>query len=306
MADLSVIIPTYNECDNVHTVVDAFNDLVKKIDFSIELVFIDDGSSDETLSMLKKEKYNCNVSIVKLSRNYGSHAAIRAGVLSAEADCCMFYYMDMSDPITCIEAFYHKLKEGYNIVYSERVGYQAGLGSRIFAKLVVQYIEKSYPPNGVSSIAFDGRIKEELNRNIENNSSVFFQIFQMGFNKIGMPIEIQERKKGKSKWTLSKKIKLFIDSFVMFSYMPIRAISVLGVIFSILGILWAGIIVICKLTGMLNVSIGWPTLCCVLLIGFGITNISLGIISEYLVRTLDASRNRSVFIIEDICKYKAG
>lgn len=305
MADLSVIIPTYNECDNVHAITEAFNHFVKNIDFSIELVFVDDGSSDETLSMLKEENFECNVSIVKLSKNYGSHAAIRAGVLSAEADCCMFYYMDMSEPITCIEAFYHKLKEGYSIVYSERVGYKAGLGSRIFAKLVIQYIEKSYPKNGVSSIAFNGKVKKELNRNIENNSSVFFQIFQMGFNKIGIPIEIQERTKGKSKWTFSKKIKLFIDSFVMFSYMPIRAISVLGVVLSILGILWAGIIVICKLTGMLNVSIGWPTISCILLIGFGVTNISLGILSEYLVRTLDASRNRSVFIIEDIYKYKA-
>lgn len=303
MADLSVIIPAYNECDNVHRIVETFNEFVKNIDFSIELVFVDDGSSDETVSLLKNEIYKCNVSIVKLSRNYGSHAAIRAGVLSAEADCCMFYYMDMPEPMTCIESFYNKLKEGYDIVYSERVGYKASLGSRIFAKLVVRYIEKGYPKNGVSCIAFNQRIKKELNRNIESNSSIFFQIFQMGFNRIGIPIEIQERETGKSKWTLSKKIKLFIDSFVMFSYMPIRTISILGIILSILGILWAGFIAICKITGILNFSIGWPTISCILLIGFGITNISLGILSEYLVRTLDASRNRSVFIIEDICKY---
>ena len=210
--------------------------------------------------------------------------------------------MDMSEPIECIQKFYRKLEQGFDIVYSDRINYKSSLGSKIFAKLVIKYIEKSYPKDGVSCIAFNGKIKQELNKNIENNSSIFFQIFQLGYRKIGVPVEQKERFRGESKWTFSKKIKLFIDSFVMFSYMPIRMISIIGIALSLAGFAWAFLIFIFKITKLFEFSIGWPTLSCLLLIGFGLTNIALGIISEYLVRTLDATRNRPVFIIEDIFK----
>ena len=86
----------------------------------------------------------------------------------------------------------------------------------------------------------------------------------------------------------------------MFSYMPIRMISGIDIILAILGFIWAIFIIICKLFNLIDFSLGWPTISSILLIGFGITNISLGIISEYLVRTLDASRKRPVFIIDEV------
>lgn len=300
MPDLSVIIPAYNEHENVQDVKEAFNAFVKEIDYSIELIFVDDGSKDSTFNELINSEFYCKTKVLKLSRNFGSHAAIRAGIKNADSDNCMVYYMDMSEPISCISDFYYKLKEGYDVVYSERVGYKASLGSRIFAWLVIKYIEETYPKDGVSCIAFSKKIKDELNNNIENNSSIFFQIFQLGFKKTGIPVNQQERVHGKSKWTLSKKIKLFIDSFVMFSYMPIRSISMLGVIMSAIGIIWAFVIVALKIFGAVDFYVGWPTISCILLLGFGITNISLGIISEYLVRTLDASRNRPVYIVDGV------
>lgn len=299
--DLSVIIPAYNEAENVSAIMDAFKNFLKRTSINIQLVFVDDGSSDNTIDCISEYTYiGCEVKIVKLSRNFGSHAAIRAGIKSADADDCMFYYMDMSEPIDYIETYYKELKNGYNLVYSDRIGYKGSLGSRIFAKLVVKYIEQTYPLKGVSVLAFDKKIKDELNNNIENNSSIFFQIFQLGYKKRAILTEHIERKRGASKWTLKKKIKLFIDSFVMFSYMPIRMISGIGIILAILGFIWAIFIIICKLFNLIDFSLGWPTISSILLIGFGITNISLGIISEYLVRTLDASRKRPVFIIDEV------
>lgn len=298
--DLSVIIPAFNEEENVPFVVRAFNDYLQEVNFSIELVFVDDGSSDKTIHLLRDATFSCKTTVIKLSRNFGSHAAIRAGIKLAASDCCMLYYMDLSEPIEYIGIFYEKLCEGNDIVYSDRVGYRGSLGSRLFAKLVRKYIDQSYPINGVSCLAFNGRIKEKLNENIEINSSIFFQIFQLGYTKIGIPVEIQKRERGTSKWTLSKKVKLFIDSFVMFSHMPIRLISIIGIISSGAGFVWALLIALIKITKLFEFSVGFPMISCILLIGFGMINISLGIISEYLVRTLDASRNRPVFIIEDV------
>ncbi|WP_202915868.1 hypothetical protein [Pontibacter pamirensis] len=104
---------------------------------------------------------------------------------------------------------------------------------------------------------------------------------------------------GKLKWTLSKKIKLLIDSFVAFSFAPIRLVSFIGVVFFLLGILWTGYIVFRKVM-FDDLASGWPALLSILMVGFGITNISLGIIAEYLRRTLDASRKRPVFVIDEI------
>lgn len=302
---LSVIIPAYNESDNVPIIINEFDNFIKNVDIAIQLVFVDDGSEDDTLERLCEcIKTRRHIKIVQLSRNFGSHAAIRAGIQVADADCCMLYYMDMSEPIECIKIYFEKLKEGYDLVYSNREGYKADWGSKIFAFLVVRYIEKTYPKNGVSCLAFNKKIKDALNKNIENNSSIFFQIFQLGYKKIAIPTKQRERTIGVSKWTLKKKIKLFIDSFVMYSYMPIRAISAIGMVLSLVGILWAIYIVICKLFNLIEFSLGWPTVSSILLVGFGITNISLGIISEYLVRTLDASRDRPTFIIDTVYESK--
>ncbi|MDX5438347.1 MAG: glycosyl transferase family 2, partial [Pontibacter sp.] len=104
---------------------------------------------------------------------------------------------------------------------------------------------------------------------------------------------------GKSKWTISKKIKLLIDSFVAFSFAPIRLVSFIGIVFFLLGIMWSGYIIFRKIM-FDDLASGWPALLSILMVGFGVTNISLGIIAEYLWRTLDASRKRPVFVIDEI------
>jgi dolichol-phosphate mannosyltransferase len=107
------------------------------------------------------------------------------------------------------------------------------------------------------------------------------------------------RSAGTSKWTLPKKIKLVIDSFVAFSFAPIRLVSLLGILFLIGGMCWTAYIIYRKLVHN-DLAAGWPALMSILMIGFGITNISLGIISEYLWRTLDASRRRPVYVIDEV------
>ena len=125
------------------------------------------------------------------------------------------------------------------------------------------------------------------------------QIFTLGFTKKLISIEKKARKYGKSKWTTLKKVKLLIDTFVSFSFVPIRMVTLVGVIIFIIGLLWTGYTIFRKIMYDDLVS-GWPALLSILLIGFGITNISLGIIAEYLWRTLDSSRKRPVFIIDEI------
>ena len=146
---------------------------------------------------------------------------------------------------------------------------------------------------------FNKKVAAEVNKNVEANSSIFLQILGMGFRQESISYKKRERKTGVSKWTISKKIKLFIDSFVAFSYAPIRFVTIVGIAFFFVGCIWTAYIIIRKLF-FHDLAAGWPALMSILMIGFGITNISLGIIAEYLWRTLDASRKRQVFIIDDI------
>ncbi len=299
--DMSVVIPAYNEEANVPLVLSAINEFRKTADFNAQFVFVDDGSTDKTSELLRKAALeNEFIKFVRLSRNFGAHAALRAGIFNADADLCSMGTMDLADPLESIKKYYFELTNGYDIVYSERVGYRGSLGSRIFASLVCKYIEPTYPREGLMGIAFGKKVKDELNGNIENNSSIYFQIFQMGFRKLAVPVQFHERSVGKSKWTLMKKVKLFIDSFAMFSFAPIRMISVTGLALAAIGFIWMLWIIIQKVFGLFDYMSGWPTLMSILLIGFGITNVSLGVIAEYLVRTLDAARKRPTFIVDSV------
>jgi dolichol-phosphate mannosyltransferase len=160
---------------------------------------------------------------------------------------------------------------------------------------------ESYPSKGFDIIMFSKKIQFVLNQHQESNSSLFLQILTLGYSQTTIEYEKAERKKGKSKWTIGKKIKLFIDSFVAFSYAPIRLVSIVGVLLFVLGIFWSSYLVLRKLIYD-DLESGWPALIAILSIGFGITSIFLGIIAEYLWRTLDSSRGRPVYIIDEIIR----
>ena len=126
----------------------------------------------------------------------------------------------------------------------------------------------------------------------------------LGFNQTKITYTKEDRLYGKSKWTLSKKIKLFLDTFLAFSYAPIRFVTIVGILFFALGFVWTGYIIFRTiLVG--DLSSGWPSLISILMIGFGVTNISLGIIAEYMWRTMELSTKRPTFIIESIKEFRS-
>lgn len=168
-----------------------------------------------------------------------------------------------------------------------------------------KYAVKNFPQEGFDIVMFTAKVRQEINDNIEANSSLFLQILSCGFKQTSVTYHKEKRKAGKSKWTFWKKIKLVIDSFVAFSYAPVRLVTVTGVIFSSCGFMYAGYLFFRALVYH-DLQQGWPALVSILMIGFGITNISLGIIAEYLWRTLDASRKRKVFIIDEIVELNSG
>lgn len=304
-AGMSVIVPFLNEEDTIGLFCARFDEYAESLPFEVEVVFVNDGSVDLTTDIIKKHVFNNvnKVKVLNLSKNFGSHAAIRAGVKNASYDICTWMSSDLQEPIELIELSYKRInEEGYDAVYIEKktagVSKANRLFSRIYSKLMQKYAVKNYSSVGTSTIVFNSKIKNFLNENIEGNSSIHLQIIDAGFKFCREEMDFNSRSAGASKWTLSKKIKLMIDSFVAFSFMPIRLVSIVGCIVFLCGLI-LGIETI--INGIVNpgVALGYSTIVSVLALGFGITNISLGIIAEYLWRAYDAARNRPVFLISE-------
>jgi polyisoprenyl-phosphate glycosyltransferase len=306
MTKVSVIIPVFNEEESIdHLVHELRSYFQSEHRFSAEVIFVNDGSSDRTMDKLKRAAHHSyTYKIISFSRNFGSHAALRAGILRAKGDYITFMYADLQDPLTLVSRLHEEMEnKGVDITWAFRNTTAAAATEKLFssfyATLMRKYAVPNFPKKGFDIVMFSKKVKACLDNNVENNSSVFIQILSLGFNQSGISYDKQVRHFGKSKWTLSRKIKLLIDSFVAFSFAPIRLVSFIGIVFFLLGIIWTGYIIFRKILFNDLVS-GWPALMSILMVGFGITNISLGIIAEYLWRTLDASRKRPVFVIDEI------
>jgi glycosyltransferase involved in cell wall biosynthesis len=303
--NISIIIPFLNESGNIPNLIEAINKFsANNNTLTIEVIFVNDGSTDDSIQILRSYKLNTFSSkIISFSKNFGSHAAIRAGILNSNGEYITFMYADLQDPVDLISQLYLKCKFGYDICWASRnnvINQKVDkLFSLLYSKFMKRFATTLYPENGFDIVMFNNKVQEQLNNSIQANSSIFLQILTLGFNQTEILYEKVERKIGKSKWSVKKKIKLFIDSFVAFSYAPIRLVSITGFLFFFTGILWTFYIIMRKL--MINdLPEGWPALTSILLLGFGITNISLGIIAEYLWRTLDEARKRPVFIIQEV------
>ena len=302
---VSVVAPFLNEEKSLVYFCRTLDDYAGTLNFPVEIVFVNDGSTDESIRVVQEYSFQHigKVRLLNLSKNYGSHAAVRAGITKCYYDICTWLGTDLQEPLEILPIAYEKIHSGeYEAVYFEKRTVKVSKFNRLFSKiyshLMKKYAVKEYSSDGTATIAFGKKIKEVLNNNIESNSSLMLQIIDSGFHYVTVPLDYHERTIGVSKWTLAKKIKLFIDSFVAFSFMPIRMVSIIGCIMFIIGLLIGVGSVINKLQNP-SAPLGYTTIVSVLALGFGITNISLGIIAEYLWRTYDAARKRPVFIISD-------
>lgn len=300
---LSVIIPLFNEAEGIPFLVKALNQyFAQDLPFEGTVIFVDDGSIDNSYEVLAEQQHlQYQAQYLKLSRNYGSHQACRAGLQQVNSDYTTVISADLQDPLQLLEQLFNLCESGVDIGLAARKTQNISIKARFFSKLYSQLIKKfvipTYPDGGFDVFMISAKVLTILNQNVEKNSSLFLQVLTLGFNQEVIYFEKAKRQVGRSKWTLTKKIKLLIDSFVAFSYLPIRLVSVFGISMAFSGFGLMFYIIGRKL--LLNdLEAGWPALVSILMLGFGITNIALGVIAEYLWRTYANTRNNPPFIIE--------
>lgn len=304
MYKISIIVPIYfNELNIPHLYEEIKDKILSRTDFEAEIVCVDDGSKDGSYkALLKLREKDERFKIVKLSRNFGSHTAILAGFAHATGDCMTMVAADLQEPLEIVIEMYEKWKQGKKVVIAVRKdredGYFQKLFSNTYYSLMQKYALKDMPKGGFDCFFIDKKVRDVLVTMNEKNSSIVGQVLWTGFEMDKIYYVRKKREIGKSKWTLSKKIKLFIDSFMAFSYVPIRFISTLGIIISIIGFISAIFLIVNKL--MFNVPVqGWTTMMITVLILSGIQMLTLGVIGEYLWRNFDETRGRPTYIVDE-------
>ena len=305
MSKLSIVIPVYFNEENLE---DLYEDLSKKafphLD-DYEIVMVDDGSGDASWRIMNeiRMKDPDHVKCVKLSRNFGEHAALLAGFNICTGDCAVTKQADLQEDSSIIPQMYESWKKGNDVVLAVRRSRQDSAGVKATAgayyKIVQRFINSNMPEEGTDCYLLDRKVIEVIKDLDEKNSSLTLQVIWSGFQTDRVYFDRLEREKGVGRWTLAKKIKLASDSLLSFSYLPIKAMTWMGIVFDVLAVLWI-IEVIIEFFVMGTPVRGWSTLICLVLFSSGAIMFMLGIIGEYLWRTLDASRNRPPFIIDEV------
>ena len=307
MPKLSVVVPCYYNEENIPVTVRELvaNEANFPPEVSFEYVFVNDGSGDDTLGALKtaQQLYPGRIRIVDLAGNVGSYNAIVAGMAHATGDCMAVITADMQDPPELMVQMYVHWQQGYKLVIGNRQDREETGFSQTLAKtfhwLMKNMALRNIPDGGFDFVFFDRQVAAEVLKLHERNSNVFYLMVWLGFAYVNIPYTRRKREIGKSRWTLSKKIKLLVDSLLAFSFVPIRAISVLGFGLGAVALIYGLYIIALRFTSS-NEPAGWTTLMVVVLFVSAFQMIALGVIGEYVWRGLDAARKRPLYVVRDV------
>ena len=303
MSKLSIVIPVYFNADTLPMLYQDMqvNILSQLSDY--EIIMVDDGSKDDSWEEMQKiVSCDKNVKLIKLSRNFGSHAAILAGLSICTGDCATIKAADLQEPSELILQMYESWQKGNKVVLAVRSDRKESFSQKMFANLyywlISKYAIQSMPKGGFDCYLIDRKVVEVIKLLDESNSAITLQILWAGFKTDMVYYVRKKREVGHSKWTLAKKIKLMVDSLVSFSFVPIRFMSVVGILFFIASVIWGLIVLFSKIFGGIQIQ-GWTTLMILLLFSSGLIMLTLGILGEYIWRGMDAARNRPVYIIDE-------
>lgn len=268
----------------------------------LELIFVDDGSTDGSLAeALAIKAADPRVKVLTFTRNFGQMAAMLAGFREATGDAVINISADLQDPVELIPQMVRQWEGGSETVICYRTDRSDPLPAKLFSRLAYGLLRMSIPqipPGGFDFVLMDRKVMDAFNTIDVRHR--FFQgdLLWTGFRTTFIPYVRQKRTIGRSQYNFSKKLKNFLDAILDASYLPIRFISLMGLVTSALGVLYSLSIVWAWLRGQTPFS-GWAPLMIVVLLVGGIIMVMLGVIGEYVWRINEEVRKRPNYIIRD-------
>lgn len=303
VALLSIVTPAFREERNLPELYARLVPIAERLGVNWEWIVVDDHSPDGTYAVIARlAASDPRVRGLRLARNSGSHTALLCGLQQARGDCAVVLAADLQDPPETIDALLHKWREGAQVVWAVRATRQGESAvslacSRLYYVLMRRVIGmQEMPAAGADFFLADRRVIDALRDFREANVSILALLTWMGFRQAHIAYDKQARLHGQSGWSLRKKLKLVVDSVASFSYLPLRLMSLMGVLTAGAGFSYAVFVIANALAG--QPIMGWSSLMVVVLVLGGMQMLMLGVLGEYLWRALDESRRRPRFLIE--------
>ena len=301
---IAIVVPVHNEKDNLVRFREEVSVVMRQLgEYDWEFVFVDDGSTDGSFEVLTTLRdLDERVTALRFPRNFGSHVAIAAGIDYAKGDAAIIMAADLQDPPELIREFVARWRNGYDVVWGARSGRDDGKARawamNRFYSLVRRIAIPNYPKGGTGSFCLITKpVMDAFRQMNERNRLTFGLIAWAGFRETQVPYHRPRRLVGSSSWTMGKMFKAAIDTFVSFSFLPIRAISYFGLLVSALSFLIGFYVLLNKVFFGTHVE-GWTSVMLAVLLLGGVQLVMIGVLGEYLWRALDEARARPLYIIE--------
>lgn len=297
---LSILTPAFNEQGNLEALYPRLAATMDATGLEWEWVIVDDHSSDDTFASIERlAATDGRVRGVRLSRNSGSHIAITCGLDHVAGDAAVMMAADHQDPPEMIAQLLQAWRDGARVVWAVRRTHPGHATTAGFAALyywIMRHVVgmKQMPARGADFFLIDRVVVDAFCQCQERNTSVFALITWLGFRQATIEYDKQPRAAGKSGWTLQRKIKLVIDSVTGFSDAPIRACGYAGVVLLALG----SILGVYGLAAFFTRGGGLPLVLGAVTWLTGLQLLGVGLVGEYVVRALDESRRRPIYLVE--------
>ena len=303
LPQISIVIPLYNEAKAFPFLIERLNKVTEKINASVEIVLVDDGSKDETSLLMydiamHDEKYHC----VFLSRNFGHQVAVSAGLKFINAtEGAMVIDADLQDPPEMLETFYENFKKGYEVSYGVRTirddeGFFKKTTSSYFYKILRGLSNIDIPQNSGDFCFMSRRVINILNSMPEEHRFIRGMRAWVGFKQVAITYDRDSRIAGTTKYTLKKMFGLAYNGIFNFSELPIKFITRLGAIAISIALVYLGYTLYKKIVYH-NVAEGFSGLLFALILFSGVQLVSIGILGEYIVRIFFQTKERPLYII---------
>lgn len=304
MIQHSVVIGVFNEQENLDELYRRLTAVMQGLNGPYEVIFVDDGSTDESFQIMKRlHEQDPRVKILKLSRNFGHHLALTAGVDYANGEAVILMDADLQDQPEEIPKLIEKLSQGYDVAYGIRKNRKDGLtkriGSQLFLVTMNRMVGSDHFATGGVFRAMNRQVCDELNRCRETSRFITGLVSWLGFNQVGVEIEHGARHAGRTKYNLWRMIKLALNTLTSFSYLPLQVASYLGLVTALVSLSLGAYVLFRRI--FLGVPVSeWSSLMVAISFLGAVQLMVLGLIGEYVGRTYTQSQGRPLYVVKDI------
>lgn len=308
----SLVIPIYKNEANLDRLLVELEKLITRLPDGLEIVFVVDGSPDRCYDILRSRLPGLpfHSQLLLLSRNFGSFAAVTAGLEAARGDFLAVLAADLQEPPELIETFFTILSEDRaDIVFGTRENRSdpllSELASSAFWKIYSHFVIKDMPRGGVDVFGCNRMVRDRVVQFREANTNLIALLFWLGYRRTYVPYERRARTQGRSAWTFSKKVRYSINSIFNFTDLPIQLLLYSGSLALLLACVVAILVIVGRLLGHIRIPGYTPIVVAILFFG-ALTSLGLGIVGQYLWLTLQNTRQRPNYIVHLIDRFNKG